>query len=329
MKLFITGATGFLGRAVADRCLEEGHTVTLMVRDPRARTPEGAQAAEVGFDEPGRLREALAGADAIIHLAGKVSRDPQDAGEMHRIHVEATNTLLDAAEDVGVRKFLLASTSGTVAVQEQPGRLATERDHPAFEVIGRWPYYTSKLLQEQEVLRRTANDRIDAVVLNPSLLLGPGDDRLSSTGDVLNILNRQLPALTEGTVAFVDVRDAAPAFVRAIERGRRGRRYLLNGANMSLRNFVERVASAGDVVAPKLVLPKEWANRGARWIQGIFSTLDLTPPIDPVSVEIGGFHWGCDARLAREELGFRARDPQATIDATVRWLEDRRLFRRR
>ena len=329
MRLFITGGTGFLGRAVVEACLEEGHSVTVMVRDGRGRVPDRAQTAEVRFDEPGRLREALAGTDAVVHLAGKVSRDPNDAAEMHGIHVEANTVLLDAVEAVGIRKFILASTSGTVAIQEHPGRLATEHDTPAFEIIGRWPYYTSKLLQEQEVLRRNAKDTIEAVVLNPSLLLGPGDERLSSTGDVLNILNRRLPALTDGTVAFVDVRDAAPAFVRALERGRRGQRYLLNGANMSLRNFVERVAGAGNVSPPKLILPRNWATRSARWMDGVFSSLDLAAPVDPVSVEMGGFHWGCDARRAQEELGFRARDPQATIDATVRWLEDRHLFRRR
>lgn len=329
MRLFLTGGTGFLGRAVAEACLQEGHSVTLMVRDGRARVPDGTHTAEVGFDEPGRLREALAGTDAVVHLAGKVSRDPADAADMHWIHVEASTALLDAVEAVGIRKFVLASTSGTVAIQEQPGRPATERDTPALEIIGRWPYYMSKLLQEQEVLRRDAKDKIEAVVLNPTLLLGPGDERLSSTGDVLKILNRQLPALTDGTVAFVDVRDAAPAFVRALERGRRGQRYLLNGANMSLRNFVERVAGAGGVAAPRLVLPRTWATRGARWMSGVLTSLDLTAPVDPVSVDMGGFHWGCDARRAREELGFRARDPQATIDATVRWLEDRRLFRRR
>ena len=328
MKLFITGATGFLGRAVSENLIAEGHEVTAMVRDGRARVFEGVHPIEVRFDEPGRLCEALSGHDAIIHIAGKVSRNPADATEMHWIHVEATNTLLDAAEAAKVRKFILASTSGTVGIQDKPGRLATEHDTPAFEVIGRWPYYTSKLLQEQEVIRRNANDRIEAVILNPSLLLGPGDERLSSTQDVLNILNRRVPALTEGTVAFVDVRDAALAFVRALERGRRGQRYLLNGANMSLRNFVERVAGAGDVAFPKLVVPRVWAHRGAQWLDGVLSLLDMKAPVDPVSVDMGGYHWGCDASLAKRELGFSARDPQATIDATVRWLEDRRLFRR-
>lgn len=328
MKLFVTGGTGFLGQAVVEAYLAAGHQVRAMVRDPRARLPAGAEKVEVRFDEEGKLRELLSGLDAIVHLAGKVSRDPKDSAAMHWIHVEATQKLLDAAEAAGVRRFVLASTSGTIAVTEEPRRPANEDEDADIEVIGKWPYYMSKRLQEQEVLRRNAADRVEAVVLNPSLLLGPGDERLSSTGDVLNILNRRVPALTDGTLAFVDVRDCAAPFVRALTDGRRGARYLLNGANMGVRSFVERVATAGDVGVPKLKLPKRWALASAKLLEGAASALRMDAPLDPVSVEMGCHHWACDASRAKRELGFVARDPQETIAATVRDLERRGLYRR-
>ncbi|MCB9649221.1 MAG: NAD-dependent epimerase/dehydratase family protein [Deltaproteobacteria bacterium] len=329
MKLFVTGATGFLGRAVVDACLAEGHQVRAMVRDPHHRLPEAVDAVHVGFEEGGRLREALAGCEAVLHLAGKVSRDPADAGAMHWIHVEATQMLLDAIKDVGKMRFILASTSGTIAVSENKRRRpARESDRPPFEVIGKWPYYTSKLLQEQEVMRRNHHGEIEAVILNPSLLLGPGDERLSSTTDVLNILNRRVSAVTDGTVAMVDVRDCAPAFVRALTDGRPGEKYLLNGANMSVRVFVERVCTAGDVPIPKLRLPGKWALAGAKLLDGLAHATDRTPAMDPTSVEISNHHWDCDAKKATAELGFVARDPQETINGTVRFLEKKGLFRR-
>lgn len=329
MKLFVTGATGFLGRAVVDACLAEGHQVRAMVRDPHHRLPDAVETVKVGFEEGGRLREALDGCEAVLHLAGKVSRDPADAGAMHWIHVEASQRLLDAMKDVGKLRLVLASTSGTVAVSETKRRRpARETDRPPFEVIGKWPYYTSKLLQEQEVLRRQHRGELEAVILNPSLLLGPGDERLSSTTDVLNILNRRVSAITDGTVAMVDVRDCAPAFVRALTDGRPGERYLLNGANMSVRVFVERVCTAGDVAMPKVRLPGKWALAGAKLLDGLAHAVDRTPAIDPTSVEISNHHWDCDAKKATAELGFTARDPQETINATVRFLEDKRMFRR-
>jgi dihydroflavonol-4-reductase len=158
--------------------------------------------------------------------------------------------------------------------------------------------------------------------------LGPGDDRLSSTDDVVRVLHGRVPATTEGTVAFVDVRDAAPAFRRALEKGKRGERYLLNGANMSVRTFCERIARAGDVAPPTWSMPDRWALLGAKVIDGVYRSVDRSPPIDPVSVDMGRHHWGCKADKAEAALGFSARDPQATIADTVRFLEDRGLFRR-
>lgn len=328
MKVFITGGTGFLGRAVVDALLEAGHEVRAMVRNTRHGLPEAVDAQVLGFEDKDALSAALEGCDAVMHLAGKVSRDPKDAGPMHWIHVTATQVLLDAMAAAGIKRFLLASTSGTVAVSEHEGRPATERSKPPFEVIGKWPYYTSKLYQEQEVLRRHQKGEIDAVILNPSLMLGPGDDRLSSSTDVLNVLNGRVSALTDGTVALVDVRDCAPAFVTALDKGKGGERYILNGANMSVRVFVERICTAGDVGIPKLKLPSKWALRGAKVLDGIAKAMDRTPDIDPVSVEIGSHHWGCDASKAKDTLGFTARDPQETINATVSFLETKGLFRR-
>ena len=326
MKVFITGGTGFLGTAVISQLLDDGHAVRAMVRDKRARLPVGAEAVKVGFElEP--LAAALEGCEAVIHLAGKVSRDPDDASDMHWIHVEATKVLLGAMEKAGIRRLVLASTSGTIAVSET-ARIATEVDEAPLEIIGRWPYYMSKRLQETEVLAWNAADKVDAIVLNPSLLLGPGDERMSSTGDVLKILHGRIPALTDGTVALVDVRDCAPVFSAALERGERGERYLLNGANMSLRNFAERIARAGDVGMPKLKLPDRWAKMSARVLEGVYKAVDRIPPVDAVSVEMGCHHWGCDASKAADALGFTARDPGQTIADTVRDLERRGVFRR-
>lgn len=330
MKLFVTGGTGFLGQAVVRECLARGHGVRAMVRDRHARLPAGAEAVEARFDPAGleALTRAIEGSEVILHLAGKVSRDPKDSADMHWIHVEATQLLLEAARRAGARRFVLASTSGTIAVSKDAGRPATESDHAPLELVGRWPYYMSKVLQEKVVLQQNAEDRLDVVVLNPSLLLGPGDERLSSVGDVLNVLNGRVPAVTSGTAAFVDVRDCAPAFVAAVERGRRGQRYLLNGANMSVRSFFERIARAGDVSPPKLKLPSKWALLSARVLEGVYQAADRPPPVDAVSVDIGTHHWGCDATLAKNELGFTPRDPQETIGDTVRDLERRGLFRR-
>jgi len=328
MKVFVTGGTGFLGGFVIESLIAAKHAVRAMVRSPHARLPQGAEAVQVGLTDLAELTDAVRGCDAVIHMAGKVSRDAADGAAMHDLHVNGTRVLLRAMVDAGVRRMVLASTSGTIAVRKHAGKPATESDEAAIDIIGRWPYYMSKRLQEQEVLRWDADDEIEAVILNPSLLLGPGDDRMSSTGDVLKILHGRVPAVTEGTVAFVDTRDCGPAFVAALARGPRGQRYLINGANMSVRNFFERIAIAGDVSPPRMKLADRWAVLGARVLEGAYQAFDRIPPMDAVSVEMGCHDWGCSWAKAEAELGFAPRDPNATISATVRDLEKRGLFRR-
>ncbi len=329
MKVLITGATGFLGQAVAQCALDEGYKVRAFVRSEHAKLPKGVKSFVGSFDDQESIEKALKSVDAVIHLAGKVSREKEDSHAMHQIHVEASQRLWNAMEAQGVKKVILASTSGTIALSEEPRRRpATEDDQPDFEVIGKFPYYTSKLLQEQEFMRRVEAGKLEGCVINPSLLLGPGDDRLSSSEDVLNILNKKVPAITEGTVALADVRDCAPVFIAALKKGRNGHRYLLNGGNMSVRSFIQRVAVAGDVGIPTIKLPKKWAIGGAKLMEGIYGALDRRAPLDSVSVDMSSHHWDCDSHKASEELGFSARDPQATIEDTVRFLEKKNLFRR-
>ncbi|MEL6184331.1 MAG: NAD-dependent epimerase/dehydratase family protein [Myxococcota bacterium] len=330
MKLFVTGATGFLGDWVVREALSAGHAVRALIRpNAQPELPEGAESAPASLLDADALLGAIEGCDAVIHLAGRVSRAKRDAPEMHEVHVEGTRALLSAMSRAGIRRLVLASTSGTIGLrQDKLSSPATEDEVPDFELLGKFPYYTSKLYQEQEVLRRRASGDIDPIILNPSLLLGPGDRRLSSTSDVLEILNRRVPAVSDGTMALVDVRDVAPMFVRALEAGRVGERYLLNGANMSVKTFVQRVGVAGDVMGPTLKVSNKWAVRGAKLVSGLFESLDRDPPLDPVAVEMSTLHWDVDASRARQDLGFEARDPQSTIEATVRDLENRGLFRR-
>ena len=326
MRIFVTGGTGFLGRYVVEALRAAGHSVTAMVRTPTARLPDGATPAQVGLNDPD-LDEALRGHDAVIHIAGKVSRSPKDSAEMYALHLDSTRRLLDAMARAEIKKLVLASTSGTIAISDEPTAPMNEDHEPKFEIIGRWPYYASKQLQEQEVLRRHARGEVDAIIINPSLLLGPGDEKLSSSTDVLNVLNGRVPAYTEGTVAFVDVRDCAPVFVRALDAPS-GKRYLLNGANMKVRQFIERITRAGDVAPPRFRLSRRWAVGSARVMEALYDTIDRVPPIDPVSVDMGAHHWACDTTRARQTLGFTTRDPQVTLIDTVKDLARRGLFHR-
>jgi dihydroflavonol-4-reductase len=187
--------------------------------------------------------------------------------------------------------------------------------------VAGWPYYLSKIYQEKTALRIHRDTGLPVVVLNPSLLLGPGDARLSSTDVVFKFLEKRIPAMPSGGLSFVDVRDAARAFAAALAKGRPGERYLLGGANMTFRDFFARLERLTGVAAPRLALPRELNVAGARLLERFHAWRGTEAPLDPRSTEMGEHFWYCDSSKAGAELGFTARDPQETLFDTVRWLE--------
>jgi dihydroflavonol-4-reductase len=240
---------------------------------------------------------------------------------MYELHVQGTRRLLEACAAKGVARVVLASTSGTIAVSRGE-RVATEADDHPFAVVGRWPYYLSKIYQEKTALRIHRETGLPLVVLNPSLLLGPGDARLSSTDVVFKFLERRIPAMPTGGLSFVDVRDVAAAFAAALVKGRPGERYLLGGANMTFRDFFARLERLSGVPAPRVTLPSAVNVVGSKLLEKLHEWRGTETPLDPRSVEMGERFWYCDSSKAEAELGFAARDPQETLFETVRWLEE-------
>jgi dihydroflavonol-4-reductase len=331
----VTGGTGFLGAEVVAQLAARGARPRVLVRgtyEPRFEG-EAARAVEVvkgdlaeGTDdqlargEIDPLVRALDGCDEVYHLAGQVSRDPGAAAGMMRVHVDGTARLLRAARAAGVRRMVVASSSGTIAVAREPEPVPTEAWPFATELVSGWPYYLSKIYQEKVALDLGARLGVEVVLVNPSLLLGPGDRRLSSTGDVLRFLRRQIPVVPSGGLSLVDVRDAAAATIAAMDGGRAWERYLLGGPNWSFAEFFGRLARTSKVPAPRLRLPDRWARAGASLVEELARRAGREPTVDRISVEMGQVYWYCDSARATRELGFAARDPGETLDATVRYL---------
>jgi dihydroflavonol-4-reductase len=319
VKLLVTGGTGFLGTHLVPKLLEAGHEVRLIGRT-KPSAPGLAKAEFVQGDLKNRetVRRSLEGVEAVYHLAGLVSFQDKDARRMYELHVDATRELLRDVREAGVKRFILASTSGTVAVSKEE-RIGTEDDDYPITVVGKWPYYLSKIYEEKLTLEYCRKHSIPLVVLNPSLLMGPGDDRLSSTWTVVKFLNRELPAMPGGGMSMVDVRDAAEAFLNALTRGELYGRHLM-GVNMSLADFFDRLERLTGVAAPRLHLPSKVNVMGAKLLERWAKFRGTKPGLDPQEVDIGEHYFYLDASKAERELGFRARDPQETLHDTVQYI---------
>jgi dihydroflavonol-4-reductase len=322
--VLVTGGTGFLGEHLVRALRQSGQAVRVLCRQP---TPEltslgvSAYEGDILDENDEGLPLSLDGVKEVYHLAGMVSRDPRKGPAMMRLHVEGTRRLLHAAARAGVRRIVLASTSGTIAVSRDPEPIPDETFPYPIELCGNWPYYLSKIYEEKLALELGPRLGVEVVCVNPSLLLGPGDRRGSSTEDVRKFLCGELPIVPSGGLSFVDVRDAAAACVSAMEKGRAGARYLLGGPNWTFKEFLGRLERTAKVDGPWLRVPSRFSSalsRAVRAVDDFCEHRGMSSPVDRVSFEMGQVYWYCDSTLARRELGFAPRDPAETLDDTIR-----------
>ncbi len=325
----VTGGTGFLGTHLLHLLTWQAGAsarVRVMVqRQPpawlRALGVEVVVGSVTSADD---VKRALEGVTDVYHLAGLVSHLPADAHRMYAVHVEGTRLVCEAAARAGVRRIVMASTSGTVAISRRADDIADEETPTPIELVTRWPYYASKLYQE-EAARRACGDKVELVTLNPSLLLGPGDDRLSSTRPILQFLARDIALMPAGGLNVVDARDVAALLRVAMDRGTAGARYLVGAVNWTFAELFGRLERLTKIAAPKVKLTGDlplWASRAQA---ALLRQLGRRVPVEPQSVEMAQHFWYFDSGKAARELGFSPRDPADTLRDTVKYLREHLL----
>ena len=322
-RILITGGTGFLGTHIVRQFLDVGekNLKVMASRVPEWMKDAGVKAVEGSVTKRDDVAKACKNVSAIFHLAGKVSRDNDDAMSMNNVHLNGTRLLCEAAAAAGVQTMILASSSGTIAVSEDE-QVFDETFPQPVDVFTRWAYYASKYYQERAAIENFDGDGRKLVIMNPSLLLGPDDERLSSTKPVLDFLARKIPYSPGGGLNFVDARDAAAAFITALEKGRHQEKYLLGAANMTFEQFFGRLARLSGVSAPMLKVPKKLAMAGSSIINSIYKNWGKASPVMPAEVEQAEYFWYFDSTKAIEELGFVPRDPQETLQDTITYLRE-------
>jgi dihydroflavonol-4-reductase len=320
----VTGGTGFLGSHLVRQLVGSGaKDIRVMATNiPDWLTDLGVDAVAGSITNAEDVARAVDGINDIYHLAGKVSREQEDSRDMYAVHVDGTRILCDAAKAAGAKTMVLASSSGTIAVTEKGDVVPDESYPPPLDIIARWPYYASKSYQEMAALERFSGKGLRLVIMNPSLLLGPDDDRLSSTKVVLDFMARKIVAVPSGGLSFVDVRDTAAAFIAAMKKGRNGERYLLGAVNWTFQRFFDRLARLTKVSAPRLALPSKLAVTGAQVIDSLFRQWNMRPPVEAGAIEMAEYFWYLNSNKAKRELGFTPRDPADTLNDTVTYVRE-------
>lgn len=323
MKALVTGASGFLGSHVARLLAEQGESVRVLVRptsDLRALRDLAVERVSGDLRDPAALDHALAGVDMVFHVAADYRLWATNPSEIYESNVTGTRNLLEAARRAGVKRFVYTSSVATVAVH-RPGQLPDEDvDSRLEEMIGH--YKRSKFMAEREALR-AASEGAPVVVVNPTTPVGPGDWKPTPTGRlILDFLNGRMPAYVETGLNVVPVEDAARGHLLAAERGEVGRRYILGGRNMTMRQILDVLAQATGRSAPRVRLPHAVALAAA-YADTAWSRLRGREPRIPIEgVRMSRHRMFVDASRATRELGFTAGPVEAALARAVRWYEE-------
>lgn len=323
--ILVTGSTGFLGRHLVEQLkqAEPGARLRLLCRSASAWDQDaGVEIARGDITSAADVERALEGSQQVYHLAGVVSRNPGDGEWLYKVHVEGTRHLCDAACKHRPEKIVFVSSSGAIAVGPD-AVVHDEQSGYKHEILGRWPYYLSKIFAEKLAFSYASQQDLPIVVVSPSLLLGPGDERGSSTGDVALFLRGQIKALPAGGLSFVDARDAAAGLIAAMRSGRAGERYLLGGPNWTFAHLIDAVAKIAGRTPPRLRLPLDLARAGAGLLRAVYPLAGKRFGLDDETIRMSALFWYCSSEKARAELGFTTRDPLETLRDTVEDLRKR------
>ncbi len=329
---FVTGGTGIVGAHVLDALLQQGRYVRALLRkggdasivrrilehyhaDGAARF-QRIQWVEGDLFDADVLREAMQGVEHVYHCAALVSFDPRDRKELRRINVEGTSNVVDAALEAGVKRLCHVSSTATIGGGLDGG--AGDENMPFVQERGSSGYAISKAEAELEVHRGLA-EGLDAVMVNPCVVLGPGAPGRSSMNMVERI-RKGTRFFPTGSNAVVDARDVAAAMKRLITEGTSGERYLLIGENLSYRKLFTLIAASAGHSAPTLLLPK-WAVALGWRTEALRTLFGGRPLITRHTAGTASRQRRYDGSRAERLLGMRFRHAEEAVANVAGFLE--------
>lgn len=256
MLTFVTGATGFLGSHVARALASEGAQLRLLTRSTsNTSNIEDLNADVVTGDlrQPDSLSKAMAGCDAVFHVAADYRLWVRDPEEMYRANVEGTRAILQAAARSGVRRVVHTSSVATMGFTSN-GTLADENSPVSLDnMIG--PYKRSKFMAEQVAIE-AARAGQDVVIVNPTTPVGERDIKPTPTGRIIvDFLKKKFPAYVDTGLNLVDATECARGHIAAFERGKPGERYVLGGENLTLKEILDKLAAITGLPSPSIRVP--------------------------------------------------------------------------
>ena len=313
----MTGATGFVGGALARQLRSSGHDVVALVRDP-ARADDlralGVELVVGDLDDSSALDQLLAGADGFFHVAGWYKHGRREHATLRRVNVDGTRNALEAARRAGVPRTVYTST--TAINSDTGGEVRDER----YQHLGPWAAeYDRTKWEAHQVAEEYVAGGLPLVIVQPGVVYGPGD-----TGSTLGQITRQIIAGRTvlgprgGAACWAHVEDVAQGHVLAMERGRLGESYLLAGDQASYEDAFAWVREAAGQRTRLVFLPRPVVRAVAAMTAPVERLVPIPQTMTADAARAGMATYLGDSSKAREELGWTPRPVRDGIEETVR-----------
>jgi dihydroflavonol-4-reductase len=321
MKVFLTGATGFVGHHVAKALAAEGADLRMLVRKTsNLKNLEGISGDTVAGDlaRPESFAPALTDCDAVIHVAADYRLWIRDPDTMYRANVDGTRDLLKLAREARVRRVVYTSSVATMHFRTDG--IVINEDTPVSldDMVGH--YKRSKFMAEQQAIAAAEHGQ-QVIILNPTTPIGPNDAKPTPTGRIfVDFLNHKFPAYVDTGLNLVDVTEVARTHVTALTKGRPGRRYILGGENLTLKQILDKMSAITCIPSPTTKIPFAIAATYAffeEWITGRIRGKEPRATLE--EVRMGRKKMFASSARAQQELDFRIVPIYPAMRAAIEW----------
>jgi len=319
--VLVTGASGFVGSAVARSLLAAGRRVRVLLRSTSDRRNVEDLDVELrlgSLEDREPLAAAVAGCGALYHVAADYRLWVRDPAAMYEANVQGTLRLMLAAQAAGVERIVYTSSVATLghAADGAPADETTPSD--LSDMIG--PYKRSKFLAEAEVRRLVRETGLPAVIVNPSTPVGPRDRKPTPTGRIIiEAASGRMPAFVDTGLNLVHVDDVAAGHLLAERAGRIGERYILGGDDMTLAAILREIAELCGRTPPKLKLPVAAVWPVALVMELVGRMTGREPFLTMDGLRMAETRMFFTSAKAQRELGYRPRPAVAGLADAIRW----------
>ena len=318
---FVTGASGFVGSAVARQLADRGFGLRLLVRpDSRRDNIEGLDAEVVVSDmrDSAAIARGIRGAKYLFHVAADYRLWARDPSEIVRNNLEGTRAVMQGALAAGVERVVYTSSVATLKPHDDGTPADETSRHTVDSAIG--AYKRSKLVAERLVERMVADDGLPAVIVNPSTPIGPRDIKPTPTGRVIvEAAAGRIPAFVDTGLNLVHVDDVATGHLLALEKGRIGESYVLGGQDVGFRDMVAAIAEMANRKAPTVGLPRLPLFPIAWIAEGVARITGKEPFITADALKMAKYLMFFSSAKAERELGYRARPYREALADALAW----------